>query len=137
MQIKLNIDTARLVAAGVGIVGAGVGWRESSKLVHDTYSQDIFGNPQRPIETNGDTTIIQVREPQGGGMTTKMVIGGALATFVGGALALGGSGLTATGSKQLLRLGAGAALFGLGAGAIAGAGYINEQYTGGDFVPPR
>jgi hypothetical protein len=137
MQIKLNLDTVKLVAAGVGVVGAGIGWHESSKLVHDTYSQDIFGNPQRQIDTNGDTSIIQVREPQGGSMVMKMVIGGSIATFVGGALAFGGTGLAASGSRQLLRLGAGAALFGLGAGAIAGAGYITQQYSGGDFVPPR
>lgn len=137
MDIKLTLNTAKLLAGGAAAAGAIIGGNASSKFVRDTYSQDIFGNPQRPIEANGDTTIIQVREPQGGSMTTKMVIAGAVSLFVGSALALGGTGLTASGTRQLARLGAGSALFGLGAGAIAGAGYINEQYNGGDFIPPR
>jgi hypothetical protein len=137
MNMNISISGSKLLLAGVGIAAAYAGWTAGSSIVHDTYKEDVFGDPTRPIEANGDTSIIQMRAPQGGKVTNYLMGAGAVAAFAGGALALGGQGVAATGLKSLLRLGGGVALAVGGAGAIAGAAAMNAQYSGADFLVER
>jgi hypothetical protein len=135
--MNITINTSKLVLAGLGAGAAIAGLKIGSSIVHDTYHEDVFGDPTRPIEQNGSTSIIQLRAPQGGRMTNYMMGAGAVAAFAGSALALGGQGVAAKGVTSMLRLGLGVALAVGGTGAIAGAAAINAQYSGADFLVER
>jgi hypothetical protein len=138
MQINLNamISTPRLVQIAAGGAGIYAGWKLSSSLVRNAYREDLLGDPTRIVEVDGKNIIYQTREPQGSKLTNFTMGAGAAAAFAGGALLLGNA--TATeGVKAVLKNGAGAALFALGLGAIAGATAIAAQYKGADFEPVR
>jgi hypothetical protein len=139
MQINLNamVSTPRLIQIAAGGAGIYAGWKLSSSLVRNAYREDLLGDPTRIVEVDGKNVIYQTREPQGSKLTNFTMGAGAAAAFAGGALLLGSSTAAATGIKSMLRTGAGAGLFALGLGAIAGATAIAAQYKGADFEPVR
>lgn len=119
----------QVVAGGAALYG---GWKASSGFVRSAYREDMLGDRKRIVEVDGGVTIFQVREPQGGDVT-KIAIGAGVVSAATGAILLGNR---AWGNVPL-RQGAGAALFALGLGAIAGAATIAQQYSRIDFEPVR
>lgn len=138
MSVAINLTinplrVAQVVAGGAAVFG---GYRVASDMVETAFRQDVRGDRERVVATDGNVVIFQPREPQGDRLANMMRGAGAASAFIGGALALG-AGANAAGLGAALRSAGGIGLFTLGVGAIAGATSAAAQFSNSDFYVER
>lgn len=138
MSVAINLTINPLRVAQVVAGGAAVfaGYNVASNMVETAFRQDVRGDRERVVATDGNVVIYQPREPQGPRLSNVMMGAGAASAFVGGALVLG-SGASLAGLGGALRSAGGIGLVALGVGAIAGATSAAAQFSNSDFYVER